>query len=153
MKNLKELEQKYQELGQEIERLKKSEVKYPIYCVYKDNNLIVKFNSLKCGTVVMQDGDWDVGEEGVDWIRHTNTDTWERLEVCPKTGFFDRQLVWAWDNDDTHQRSLRFYCVKYKHAYMYNGTSNYYYTHYDNYEPYEGNWPEWAQEAFKTLEK
>ena len=40
MKNLKELEQKYLELGKEIEALKKQsekeEFKYPIYCKFKD---------------------------------------------------------------------------------------------------------------------
>ena len=44
MKNLKELEQKYLELGKEIEALKKQsekeEITYPIYCKFKDSSLV-----------------------------------------------------------------------------------------------------------------
>ena len=48
MKNLKELEQKYLELGKEIEALKKQNIEkeeftYPIYCKLKDSSLVVKF--------------------------------------------------------------------------------------------------------------
>ena len=46
MKNLKELEQKYLELGKEIEILKKQnidkeEFNYPIYCKLKYSSLVV----------------------------------------------------------------------------------------------------------------
>ena len=52
MKNLKELEQKYLELGKEIEALKKQNTekekfKYPIYCKLKDSSLVVKFTGLQ----------------------------------------------------------------------------------------------------------
>ena len=51
MKNLKELEQKYLELGKEIEALKKQNTEkeksiYPIYCKLKDSSLVVKFKGL-----------------------------------------------------------------------------------------------------------
>ena len=50
MKNLKELEQKYLELGKEIEALKKQNIEkeeftYPIYCKLKDSSLVVSISS------------------------------------------------------------------------------------------------------------
>ena len=86
-----------------------------------------------------------------DWIKHTDTNQWQKLDVCEETGFFDGQLVWCWDNDDTHVITLRFYDAKNKCTYQFDGTK---YGHdYDNYEPFEGNYPDWALEAFQTLER
>ena len=155
MKNLKELEQKYLELGKEIEALKKQseeeEIKYPIFCKFKDSSLVVKFTNLRTGEIVINDEYQKVGEKCNEWIKHTDTNYWQQLDVCEKTGFFDGQLVWCWDNDDTHVRTLRFYDVKYKCTYQFDGTED---GHgYDNYEPFEGNYPDWALEAFKTLER
>ena len=155
MKNLKELEQKYLELGKEIEALKKQsekeEFEYPIYCRGKETNCVVKFESLSEGVYVVQNGFREVGETTKTFINHTDTNKWQQLDVCEKTGFFDGQLVWCWDNDDTHIRELRFYDVKYKCTYMFDGDKNG--GEYDNYAPFEGNYPDWALEAFQTLER
>ena len=155
MKNLKELEQKYLELGKEIEALKKQsekeESKYPIYCKFKDSSLVVKFTGLQSGEVVVHTYPHNVGDNRNDWIKHTDTDTWQQLDVCEKTGFFDGQLVWCWDNDESHSRTLKFYDVKNKCAYYYNGSKEG--NIYDNYAPFEGNYPDWALEAFQTLER
>jgi hypothetical protein len=155
MKNLKELEQKYLELGKEIEALKKQseieEFTYPIYFKNKYTSLVVKFTGLQSGEVVINEDEWNVGESSMTWIKHTNKDEWQKLDVCKKTGFFDGQLVWCWDNDDTHIRELRFYDVKYKCTYMFGGDKNG--GEYDNYAPFEGNYPDWALEAFQTLER
>ena len=155
MKNLKELEQKYLELGKEIEALKKQsdkeEIKYPIYCKLKYSSLVVKFTGLESGEVVVNNINHDVRTKISDYKTHKNTNSWQQLDVCEKTGFFDGQLVWCRDNDDTHVRTLRFYDVKYKCTYQFDGTED---GHgYDNYEPFEGNYPDWALEAFKTLER
>ena len=156
MKNLKELEQKYLELGKEIEALKKQstekkEFEYPIYCKFKDLSLVVKFTGLQSGEVVVRNYPHNVGDKGNDWRKHTDTTVWQQLEVCEKTGFFDGQLIWCWDNDDTHVRTLRFYDVKYKCTYQFDGTKDGH--DYDNYEPFKGNYPDWALEAFQTLER
>ena len=146
MKNLEELEKKYAELWRKIEALK-SEYKYPIYCLSKSNGLVVKFLSLNEGVVVKQDSILNVGYKINDWDPHTDTDVWQQLDVCPDTGFYDGQLVWAWDEDvthTTHTRILKFYNTK--------NTYTYPWMDWANYEPYEGDWPEWALEAFKTLE-
>ena len=155
MKNLKELEQKYLELGKEIEALKKQsekeEIKYPIFCKLKYSLLVVKFTALQTGEVVVNNGYYNVGDKGNDWRKHTDTTVWQQLEVCEKTGFFDGQLIWCWDNDDTHVRTLRFYEVKRKCTYQFDGIKDG--CNYDNYAPFEGNYPDWALEAFQTLER
>lgn len=149
--NLQELEQKYQELGQEIERLKSNEIKYPIYCRNKMTGLIVKFYGIDSGKIVKQDNQYDVGNDRIFWANHTNIDIWQQLEVCPETGLFDGQLVWVWDNHRRHQRILTFYDAWYKRAFDSQGERDG--DRWDNYEPYEGNWPDWAQESFKTLQR
>ena len=154
MKNLKELEQKYLERGKEIEALKKQnteeeEIAYPIYCKLKDSSLVVKFTELQSGEVVINNKYYKVGETSSEWRNHLETNVWQQLDVCEKTGFFNGQLVWCWDNDDTHSRDLKFYDAKNKCTYIFNGKKDG--CVYDNYEPFEGNYPEWALEAFKTL--
>lgn len=154
MKNLKELEQKYLELGKEIEALKKQntekeEIKYPIYCKLKNLSLVVKFTELQSGEVVVNDKYNNIGDKSTNWTSHTDTDVWQQLGVCEKTGFFDGQLVWCWDNNDTHLRYLKFYDVKNECTYLYDGDRDG--SVYSNYEPFEGNYPDWALEALKLI--
>ena len=156
MKNLKELEQKYLELGKEIEALKnqvteKEEIKYPIYCKLKGSSLVVKFKGLRQGKTVVNNTFNNVGNKSSIWQNHSETNVWQQLDVCEKTGFFDGQLVWCWDDVNTHYRMLRFYDVKNERTYCYDGTKGGNYYH--NYEPFEGNYPDWALEAFQTLER
>ena len=156
MKNLKELEQKYLELGKEIEALKKQntekeEIKYPIYCKLKGSSLVVKFTGLQEGKLVVNTEHIKIEKAFNEWRKHTDTDVWQQLDVCEKTGFFDGQLVWCWDDINTHVRHLRFYDVKYKCTYTAVGDKDG--GEYGNYEPFEGNYPDWALEAFQTLER
>ena len=155
MENLKELEQKYLELGKEIEALKKQSEKeeftYPIYCKLKDSSLVVKFKGLRQGKTVVDNTFNNVGYKSTTWVSHIDTNIWQQLDVCEKTGFFDGQLVWCWDNNDTHSRILKFYDVKNECTYCYDGSKDG--NHYSNYEPFEGNYPDWALEAFQTLER
>ena len=159
MKNLKELEQKYLELGKEIEALKKQnldkeeEIKYPIFCKLKQTSLVVKFTELQSGEVVVNNYPHNVGANRYDWIKHTDKNEWQQLSVCEKTGFFDGQLIWCWDDDYTHVRYLKFYDAKNKCPYIFNGNRYEESDCYDNYEPFEGNYPDWALEAFQTLER
>ena len=141
MKNLKELEQKYLELGKEIEALKKQntekeETKYPIYCKLKDSSLVVKFKGLKNGKTVVNNINHDVMTKISDYKTHKNTNVWQQLDVCEETGFFDGQLVWCWDNNDTHMKYLKFYDAKNKCTYQFDGTKDG--GVYSNYEPFEG---------------
>ena len=156
MKNLKELEQKYLELGKEIEALKKQntgkeEITYPIYCKSIGSSLVVEFTGLESGELVVNSNHFKIEEASNTWRAHTDINTWQQLDVCEKTGFFDGQLVWCWDKDETHVRTLRFYDVKNKCTYQFDGTEDGH--DYDNYEKFEGNYPDWALEAFQTLKR
>ena len=156
MKNLKELEQKYLELGKEIEALKKQntekeEFKYPIYCKLKGSSLVVKFTGLQEGKLVVNSKHIKIEKTFNEWRIHTDTDVWQQLDVCEKTGFFDGQLVLCWENPDTHTRILKFYEAKHKGTYQFDGVRCG--TRFNNYEPFEGNYPDWALEAFQTLER
>ena len=156
MKNLKELEQKYLELGKEIEALKKQntekkEITYPIYCKLKHSSLVIKFTKLQFGEVVVNDKYNNIGDKNTNWTSHTDTRFWQQLDVCEETGFFDGQLVWCWDNISTHIRYLKFYDAKNECTYQFDGTEDGH--NYDNYEPFEGNYPDWALKAFQTLER
>ena len=156
MKNLKELEQKYLELGKEIEALKKQstekeEITYPIYYKLKKSSLVVKFTGLQSGEVVVNSKHYNIGDKNTDWRSHTDSNIWQQLDVCEETGFFDGQLIWCWDNDETHSRHLRFYDIRNKCAFYDDGNRNGY--SYKNYEPFEGNYTDWALEAFQTLKR
>ena len=156
MKNLKELEQKYLELGKEIEAIKnqiteKEEITYPIYCKSIGSSLVVEFTRLNEGKVVVNSRYDSIGEYRTNWHDYNNNNVWKQLDVCKNTGFFDGQLVWCWEDDDTHSRVLRFYEAKHKGTYQFDGTRCG--TRFNNYEPFEGNYPDWALEAFQTLER
>ena len=63
----------------------------------------------------------------------------------------DKELVWCWDNNAPFCRELRFYDSKNNCTFQAvtgkrEGDS------YDNYAPYEGEWPQWAKEAYEMLE-
>ena len=156
MKNLKELEQKYLELGKEIEALKnqnteKKEFKHPIYRKLIHSSLVVRITGLNSGELVVNDKYYKVGEHIKNWSNFNNNNVWQQLDVCEETGFFDGQLVWCWENEFTHSKHLRFYDSKSKCSYDYSGKRGGF--SYDNYEPFEGNYPDWALEAFQTLER
>ena len=106
---------------------------------------------MKNGKTVVNNTSNNVGNKSSIWQNHTDINTWQQLYVCEKTGFFDGQLIWCWDDNDTHMRYLKFYDVKNKRTYCFNGIKCG--SSYHNYSPFEGNYPDWALEAFKTLER
>ena len=127
---------------------------YPIYCQHLHSDKIVKFTSLKEGILVKnglgETDIWPVGYSANNWTDCDSKDDWKPLPVCQKTGFFHGQLVWAWDNEHTHFRISAFYDVENSCLFSIYGKKNS--LAYDNYLPFEGNWPDWALEAYKTLE-
>ena len=62
----------------------------------------------------------------------------------------DKELVECWDEDDTHRHMFKFYDKVNSCTFRFNGTRDA--SDYDNYKKVEGEWPEWAVEAVKTLE-
>ena len=140
-----------EELNKLIEDSKKP--LYPIYCLHLPTNKIVKFTDLSEGVVVKSGSDchaYPIGKESKRFIEHTYKNTWKLLPVCPKTGFFHGQLVWTWDIDHTRCRILAFYDAENGCVFSIHGKNSG--LVYDNYLPFKDNWPNWALEAFKTLE-
>ena len=140
-----------EELNKLIEGSKKP--LYPIYCLHLPTGKIVKFTNLSEGVVVKSGSDpnmYPIGLESNHFIEHTYKDTWKPVPVCSKTGLFHGQLVWAWNDDQTHSRITAFYNTENSHIFSLRGKKLP--LTYDNYAPFEGNWPDWALEAYKTLE-
>ena len=140
-----------EELNKLIEGSKKP--LYPIYCLHLPTGKIVKFTNLSEGVVVKSGSDqnmYPIGLESKRLIEHIYKNTWKHLPVCQKTGFFHGQLIWAWAKAHTHLRILVFYDVENSGVFSIRGKKDK--LAYDNYLPFEGNWPDWALEAYKTLE-
>lgn len=152
---LQELKQQVAQLSKKIEILEAKEketIKYPIYCLQQDIGLVVKFTKLREGVVVKNGDDYNVNQYYNDWVPHTAIENWTQLEVCPTRGLFDGQLVSCYYHRlFTHSRVLAFFDAKNQRAFSVTGDRIG--ENYDIYEPYEGNYPEWAQEAFNTLKR
>ena len=62
----------------------------------------------------------------------------------------DKQLVWCWEDDGEFGRYLRFYDAKNKRTFCASDGDRTGYS-YANYEPYMGEYPDWAKEALNLL--
>ena len=62
----------------------------------------------------------------------------------------EKELVWAWDTS-YYTKLAGFYDAKNKCLFkaVYGERKG---PQFSNYAPYEGEWPEWAKEAYKKLE-
>ena len=127
---------------------------YPIYCKHLYSDKIVKFTDLKEGVLVKNSlgttSICSVGHEANNWTDCDSKEDWKPLPVCPKTGFFHSQLVWAWDHEHTHYRVLGFYNAREQN--LFPAKTSWNELNYENYLPFEGNWPDWTLEAYETLE-
>ena len=135
MTNITELEAKYQELGKEIEKLKANECEYPKFFINIPHTFIVKFTALTDGVVVYDDIVAHIGDSCMTYIPHTNKAFWEELPFDKETGFYHKQLVWCWYDEDTHKVELRFYDAISNRTFSYFGNEGG--AVYDNYEPYD----------------
>lgn len=149
---LQAIRTKMAKLESRIKALETEEsTEYPIFCKSNERGTIVKFTGNNEGTVVYSPNDSPVkmNEYRDTWASHIEARVWKQI---PSNGeLWHGALVWVWDNYDTHRRQLRFYNVHTKTVCDYSGASINVY--FDHYELYKGEWPEWAQEAFKTLDK
>jgi hypothetical protein len=151
MNNILELEAKYQELGKEIEKLKAKEYEYPKFFRNTKHGYIVKFTGLEQGEIIFSSNAKDTSDKSA-FRRHTDKDVWEEIPYDKETGFYHKQLVWCWDNNNTHAKVLRFYDATNKCSFAYDGTNNG--SSFDNYKPYDWSCDfinEWAVESIKTL--
>ena len=85
---------------------------------------------------------------------HSNGKDWDEVNMKvipyvwkPK----DKELVWAWDDDDDCRRAAIFYDSKNNCAFSYEGERNGHV--FDNYAQFEGEYPQWAKEALSKLEE
>ena len=76
------------------------------------------------------------------------TKNWTELELPWKPE--DKELVWAYDDRKSCRRIVTFYDIKNNCCFCPNGARNGY--EYDHYEPFEGEWPQWAKDALVYLE-
>lgn len=76
------------------------------------------------------------------------TKSWTELKLPWKPE--DKQLIWAWNDHVLYRRILTFYDSKNKCCFDGNGERDGNY--YDNYAPFEGEWPQWAKNALEELE-
>lgn len=81
-------------------------------------------------------------------VAHCIMNTFKELK--PKAMFNDKQLVWAWEDNNDAGRNLRFYDAKNNCVFGLYGQRNGF--KYGNYEPYEGEYPDWAKETLKLLQ-
>jgi len=75
----------------------------------------------------------------------------EQIAKLEEPELKDKQLVWCWDNNLTHQRTLKFYDAI--NDCTFNGFGKRNGASWHNYEPFEDEYPDWAKEAYKTLEE
>lgn len=158
MKNLVELitsnewnalskEQRIDELQRQIDGLK-NETEYPVFCYSKEYSDIVKFDGLTIGRVVKQ-GYNQLGTIHGKFMPHNDLKQWKPLPYNKERGLYHTQLVWCCD-DSTHEKTLSFFDAINNCVFSYKGKLKG--AMWNNYEIYQGEWPEWAIEAHKTLE-
>lgn len=159
MKNLVELitsnewnaltkKQRIKELQRQIDGLK-NENEYPVFCYAKEGTHIVRFDGLKSGEVVKQ-GILFFGYKSNFFCEHTDSKHFKPLPYNKERGLYHTQLVWCWLDVDTHERYLRFYDAINDRFFSFSGKQKG--CTLENIEPYQGEWPQWAIEAHKTLE-
>ena len=152
---MKSLQEQIKDLEIQLAELKKkvnnqTEFTYPIYCLSKVDGSIIQFIDIHTG-VVLKKGTSTLEEyEPIELFHpHTNTNLWEVLPICPRTGFYHKQRVWFWDNKNTHARRQGFYNAIDLCTYDTDGCRDGY--EWDNYEAVTTPWEDWQIEAFKTL--
>lgn len=76
------------------------------------------------------------------------TSNWTELKLPyqPK----DKELVWAWDDNDDCLRVLAFYDIKNNCCFCLDGMRDG--ANYEHYESFEGEYPQWAKESLSKLE-
>ena len=126
------------------------EYEYPLYFESTYDGTIVKFTDINTGVTVKLGTHSlvDIGISTDSWTPHTDA-VWKPVAYNEERDLFDKQLVWCWDNE-TNCRIARFFDAKNDEAFYADGSRHG--VEFNNYEAYRGEYPEWAKEAYKTLE-
>lgn len=100
---------------------KAPEFEYPMWFQANIGKLIVEFVGLEEGTVVKERGisTHSIGYKSTDWTPHTNSEAW--TQVPNPNELQDKDLVYCWDDENTHVINIRFYDGINKCSYCYDG--------------------------------
>lgn len=123
-----------EQLEQALAEFDKPTFDYPICCVGKEDKAIILFDGIESG-VVLKQGDHPmsrvIGETYGHWIDHTDS-YWTQIPYDREKGFYHKQPVYCWQDEDTHSATLRFYDAENKESvFAFNGSKLY--SEYDNY--------------------
>lgn len=142
-----EIELSKEELEKALKEFDEPEFDYPICCKSKHNGEIVLFDEDVNFARCLEPGDSFSTKGRIGAYGHpADSTTWEQIPYDKERGFYHKQLVYAWDDKDTHQSSLRFYDAINKCCFSYAG--KFYGWPYNNYS---ATMPEHMNE-FKEVE-
>lgn len=139
----------------------KQEIEYPCLMISKVKNRVVLMTGAGKGVSV---AGADIGEYrgswGMSYFKPLDPDAQIILSngaVNPikegakqDTQIRDKDLVWCWDDEYTYIRHIRFYDAENQGTFDYDGIRDG--RRWEHYEKYQGEYPNWAKEAQKTLE-
>lgn len=130
----------------------KPEFNYPIFKQSTSNGKIIKFTSLNSGEVVwVQNSVEAIGSTG-GYLQHTSVSNWQDVAYDAERDLWDGQPIYAWDNDDAHARTIRFYDAVTKCTYNYGGIRCG--ASFNNYEAIDpAYYTPWILKAFTTLQR
>ena len=141
------------QLDELLVQRKANKLKYPLFKRWKKSGEIVKFSSLKEGTIVVKGK--DSGCE-VEYISDTFTfhvdDRWEDILYNKERDLFHTQAVECWDENDTHSRLARFYNAVDDCVFSCNGDLHGWHFHNCKAIPLD-EVSDWMNEARGSLEK
>jgi len=102
-----------------------NESDYPRCFKSKYVGVIVLFTGLRQGAIIKgeaQDG-YVVGKQHDSWTPHTDITVWEEIPYDKVHGFYEKQLVYCWEHDDTHGAYVRFWDAKNSQPYAHGGAN------------------------------
>ena len=121
---------------------------YPMWFKSKGSALVVKFDALSIGTVVVASSATPKDHTSGHFTPHTNTEKWEQVEN--PENLLDKDALWYWDKEGA-ARCLGFWDASAGMPFSLDGRrrNN---TTWDNYEKVQPeDEPEWAKEARELL--
>ena len=129
---------------------------YPLFKRGKGTGVVIKFTSLRTGTVVWKGEQklniLNIGNTSNSFVRHTNTDAWEDMVYDKDRDLWDGQPIYCWDKYSTHTRVTRFYDAVNKSTFGYKGDRKG--ATYDNYTPVPPkHYDEWIVDTFNKLRR
>jgi hypothetical protein len=142
-------------LKSEIASSKPSEERdyYPRYFKARNTTLVVRFDSLNVGTVVVGSEHYNEGEFDDCWVGHSDPSTWVEIPYNEELGVAHGQLCECWDNDITYSSALRFYDAVNKCTFTYCGVMDNGSYKFEHYHPLTfAEYPERLKQAALTLD-